>query len=80
MKQNNLTKLFDGIILSAFEKLVKPNKEIYKLILNKFDLKAKESFFIDDKLENVEAAKKLEIDAFQFDYKNIEALKDYINL
>lgn len=80
LKQNNLTKLFDGIILSAFEKLVKPNKEIYKLILNKFDLKAKESFFIDDKLENVEAAKKLEIDAFQFDYKNIEALKDYINL
>ena len=80
LKQNNLTKLFDGIILSAFEKLAKPNKEIYKLILNKFDLKAKESFFIDDKLENVEAAKKLEIDAFQFDYKNIEALKDYINL
>ena len=45
-----------------------------------FAWRAKESFFIDDKLENVEAAKKLEIDAFQFDYKNIEALKDYINL
>lgn len=78
LKQNGLDKLFDGIILSAFEKIVKPNKEIYELILKKFNLEAKESLFIDDKLENVEAAKTIGIDAFQFDYKNINALKYYI--
>lgn len=80
LESNDLNGLFDGIILSAYEKLVKPNKEIYELLLNRFKLKAEESIFIDDRLDNVEAAKKLGIDAFQFDYKNIEELKKYINM
>lgn len=80
LKDKKLDKLFDGIILSAFEKLVKPNEKIYELILNRFNLKAKECTFIDDRLENVEAAKRVGIDAFQFDYKNIKALKEYIKL
>lgn len=80
LESNNLNGLFDGIILSAYEKLVKPNKEIYELLLDRFKLKSKESIFIDDRLDNVEAAKKLGIDAFQFDYKNIEELKKYINM
>lgn len=80
LKDKKLDVLFDGIILSAFEKMVKPNKEIYELILDRFKLEAKESVFIDDRLENVEAAKKSGIDAVQFDYKNIKALKEYINL
>lgn len=80
LKDKKLNQLFDGIILSASEKLMKPNQEIYELILNRFNLDAKESIFIDDKLENVEAAKKIGIGAFQFNYKNIEALKEYIKL
>lgn len=80
LEKNNLKKYFNGIILSAFEKIVKPNREIYELILDRFNLKAEQSLFIDDKLENVEAAKTLGIDAFQFDYKNIKNLKDYINV
>lgn len=80
LKDKKLNTLFDGIILSAFEKLVKPNKEIYELILDRFKLDPAESVFIDDRLENVEAAKKSGIDAFQFDYKNIEELKEYLKL
>lgn len=80
LKDNDLKKFFDGIILSAFERKVKPNKEIYDLILNRFNLIAEESLFIDDKQENVKAAKALGIDAFQFDYKNINNLKEYINI
>lgn len=80
LKDKKLNQLFNGIVLSAFEKIVKPNKEIYELILNRFNLKAEESVFIDDRLENVEAAKKVGIDAFQFDYKNIKALKEYLNM
>ena len=80
LKDKKLNQLFDGVILSASEKLMKPNQEIYELILNRFNLDAKESIFIDDKLENVEAAKKIGIGAFQFNYKNIEALKEYIKL
>lgn len=52
-------KNFDGMIISGQEKLTKPNKEIYELAINKFDLIPKETVFIDDRLENIEAAKKL---------------------
>lgn len=48
----------DGGILSYQEKMVKPDPEIYKLLLKKYDLKASECVFIDDTAVNVEAAKK----------------------
>ena len=50
---------FNGLIISGKEKLVKPNLEIYKLAINRFNLIPKETVFIDDKKENIEAAKKL---------------------
>lgn len=79
LTEKNLKKYFNGIVLSAFEKKVKPNEEIYNLILNRFNIKAEESIFIDDRLDNVQSAKNIGIDAFQFDYKDIESLKKYIN-
>ena len=77
------TDFFDktciGGIVSAYEKMIKPNEEIYKLLLNRFNLKAEECLFIDDNLDNVNAAIKLEINSFQlknmndmsFELKNI---------
>ena len=50
---------FNGLIISGKEKLVKPNLEIYKLAINRFNLIPKETIFIDDRKENIEAAKKL---------------------
>ncbi|MGG7176871.1 HAD family hydrolase [Clostridium paraputrificum] len=54
-------KLFDGGIASYKEKLMKPNPEVYKLILEKYNLKAEECVFIDDVRENVEIAEKFGI-------------------
>lgn len=77
------TDFFDktciGGIVSAYEKIIKPNEEIYKLLLNRFSLKAEECLFIDDNLDNVNAAIKLGINSFQlknmndmsFELKNI---------
>ncbi|TXJ50326.1 HAD family hydrolase [Brachyspira aalborgi] len=77
------TDFFDktciGGIVSAYEKMIKPNEEIYKLLLNRFNLKAEECLFIDDNLDNVNAAIKLGINSFQlknmndmsFELKNI---------
>ena len=56
----------DGIVVSAYEKLVKPEPEIYKLILGRYGLAAEETLFIDDMPENTEAAKKLGIHAITF--------------
>ena len=47
------------MIISGKEKLVKPDVQIYKLAVNRFNLIPEETVFIDDKKENIEAANKL---------------------
>jgi len=51
--------LFDGLLISGEDKLIKPNEAIYLLAKNRFNLNPEKTVFIDDKLENVEAAKRL---------------------
>ena len=50
---------FDGMIISGEEKLVKPDEKIYKLAIKRFELIPEETIFIDDKIENINAAKLL---------------------
>jgi 2-haloacid dehalogenase len=52
-------KNFEGIVVSGQEKMVKPNRDIYELLLNRYELQAVESLFIDDNLNNVKTAKEL---------------------
>jgi len=47
---------FDGIVVSGYEKMVKPDKKFYQLLLSRYSLKAVESLFIDDNIGNIEAA------------------------
>ncbi|MCM1026802.1 MAG: HAD family phosphatase [Roseburia sp.] len=47
----------DGGILSWQEKLIKPDRAIYELLLSRYGLKAEECVFLDDTRENVEGAK-----------------------
>ena len=49
-------KYLDGRFISAFYKLLKPQYEIYETMLREFELKAEESFFVDDSTANVEGA------------------------
>lgn len=49
----------DGGILSYEVKVIKPDPAIYKLLIEKYQLKPEECVFVDDLLENVEAARKL---------------------
>ena len=44
----------DGGILSYLDKVIKPEKEIYDLLLSRYELKAEECVFLDDTLKNVE--------------------------
>lgn len=56
----------DGGILSYREKVVKPDAEIYRLLLSRYSMKAEESVFIDDTAKNVEAAEALGIHGICF--------------
>jgi len=50
---------FEGIVVSGEEKIIKPNKGLYEILLNRYQLNANESLFIDDNLNNILAAKEL---------------------
>jgi epoxide hydrolase-like predicted phosphatase len=45
--------------------LLKPGKKIYEIVLQKENLIPDETFFVDDKMANVEAAKSVGIQAYQ---------------
>lgn len=50
------SECFDGKIVSADWKLLKPQPEIYSVLLREYGLKAEECFFTDDLNINIEAA------------------------
>ena len=47
---------FDGLVISGEEKMVKPQKEIFQLAIDRFNLIPNETVFIDDRLENISAS------------------------
>jgi 2-haloacid dehalogenase len=49
--------VFDDIVVSGAEKMVKPDAEIYKLALKRFGLQPGAGLFIDDNADNVVAAR-----------------------
>ena len=51
--------LLDGMVISGEEKVVKPDVRIYRILLDRYGLKAEESLFVDDNPDNVAAASKL---------------------
>lgn len=67
---------FDGIVVSADLHKIKPDREIYEYLLDKYQLTAGECLFIDDRPENVEGARAVGMQAHQFqnDYDGIRKL------
>lgn len=68
--------LFDGIVVSGVEKVVKPDRKIYEILLERYSLKPGECVFIDDNQDNVNMAKALGINAIRFD--NIGNVKEHL--
>ena len=65
-ERHDLFKLFDGIVTSGEENVGKPDKQIFEILLNRYELEAKECLFIDDSDANTSAATKLGITAITF--------------
>lgn len=68
--------LFDGIVVSGVEKVVKPDRKIYEILLERYSLKPGECVFVDDNQDNVDMAKVLGINAIRFD--NIGNVKEHL--
>lgn len=59
-------KELEGIVVSGEEKTIKPNLEIYQILLNRFSINSSESLFIDDNQDNIIAAQKLGFKTIHF--------------
>ena len=67
---------FEGIVVSGEEKTRKPFRDIYDITINRFNLTPEASIFIDDNLDNIEAANMLGINGIHF--KSPQSLKEQL--
>lgn len=66
---------FDGIIVSGKEHIAKPNSEIYKVAIERWNLDPGTTLYIDDEQDNVDSALKEGMDAIKFDCNTFSVLK-----
>ena len=57
----------DGVVFSYRCRLIKPEKEIYEYICKTYELKPEESVFLDDRKDNVEAARNMGMHGIVFE-------------
>ena len=67
----------DGYIISAYERIVKPDEKIYRLLTEKFGIDLTESVFIDDRQINIDAANALGMKGILF--KNLDDCMEALN-
>ena len=61
-----LDAVFETMIISAEVGLAKPDPRIYHLAVERLDVRPEEAVFLDDRLENVEAAQAVGLRAIHF--------------
>lgn len=57
---------FDGVVVSAHERVIKPDPAIYEILLRRYGLAAPDCIFIDDSAKNIEAARGVGMKAVHF--------------
>lgn len=73
LRKTDVYKNFDGEVVSCEEHIVKPEAEIYRILTSRYELDESETLFIDDRQQNVEAARNEGWHGFKFDPRNPEA-------
>lgn len=64
--RHDFFRLFEGIVVSGEEKLIKPDKRLFQILLDRYQLRPEESVFIDDSLANVHAANEMGFKGIHF--------------
>ena len=61
-----ILQLIDRYVVSGQERLVKPDERLFRVLLNRYGLKAEECTFVDDNPDNVAAACRLGMEGIVF--------------
>jgi len=70
LKKFSFLHSFKDIIVSGKEKLIKPNPKIFQLAINRFKINPNETIFIDDNINNIISAKKMNFITHHFKNPN----------
>ncbi|MET3889548.1 2-haloacid dehalogenase [Bosea sp. OAE506] len=57
---------FDGVVVSAHERVIKPDPAIYQILFERYDLAPQDCIFIDDSAKNIETARSLGMQGIHF--------------
>lgn len=57
---------FDGVIVSAHERLIKPDRAIFQVLLDRYGLAAGDCIFVDDSAKNIAAAQDIGMQTVHF--------------
>lgn len=75
IKKSDIGIYFDGFVISAVEKMMKPDKRIFARLFEKFSLNPQECFFIDDTKENIIAGKECGMRGVVFEINQFQKLE-----
>jgi 2-haloacid dehalogenase len=59
-------KQFDGLVVSGYEKILKPDHAIYRVLMSRYNVNPVESVYIDDNKANADAAAELGFHGIHF--------------
>lgn len=65
-REYGFTDHLEGVVVSGEEKLIKPDPRIFELAMSRFNLDPECTVYVDDRLENVQAAEQLGMIGHQF--------------
>ena len=69
---------FSGIMVSAEERMMKPDPAIYRRLCDRFSLEASECLFIDDLPRNIEGAQKAGMNGYCFQDGDVARLRSFL--
>ena len=76
---DKLLNIVDGAVLSYLIHEIKPGEEIYKYLLNEYNLNPGETIFIDDMKNNIDTANKLGIIGKKVERNSTKDIIDVLN-
>lgn len=74
LKANDLYRLFETMVISGEEHIIKPEPEIFRLLVSRMGISPSEAVFLDDNPTNAEAARAVGMHGIVF--KNAEDAKN----
>ena len=77
-KRFTILQKIDRYVVSAAERLIKPDPRLFQVLLDRYGLKAEECTFVDDNPDNVAAARKLGMQGIVF--TGADDLRKQLNL